>query len=379
MSAEFFAFLLFLAFAGPSCAQVWMPLSGLKQGMLLQIDKVGAHVYISSTDDATALKGIKLKMGTTVKTAFDVSQNYTDAPNGLKKPWVANSVDFTADIGTVDVKKMKGHLYITTLEQANDPNFLVYDVVLHATLDYSARNAKTTIVFLNRLTASTDVSAPEYAAIIDHYSQKSTATLTIRSGVPQKQETADTIAFSNPVTTKDFTKFFPKIEPLQITFPAFYLVVNGGISFQAWNLYLDEAEHIQATGESCGFLMGQGRMKEKKIIFDPTPNQQRWTGVKAQSTLVSANMKFIFVDTDGAPMEFDFGPALQQTVDYWATFQSDYARLTLEDPNGQYFFTIQYYTFAKNQDVGGRTTTLATTTKSSYIHQNAFCLFFYQF
>ncbi|CAD6192666.1 unnamed protein product [Caenorhabditis auriculariae] len=228
---RFYLHILLLSFAAVVNGQHIFRLASFSSDVKSTLANVeeGSFLFISSSDNPNYLKNIQIETAGSFYNALDISTRMFSASSGRKIGLkVLRGLSITTTNNNTISSKLFGQLYVTTAAQAQDPNFLVYDVVARETITPTDNLSKTYVLF-NVHNRSVDGFYPYYSGIISNLTQDPNSVLVMNTGIPGQQLRNVTKFFANPLNDTGVSHFFTNIEPLSIPLPVFYIsaTLNG--------------------------------------------------------------------------------------------------------------------------------------------------------
>ncbi|EGT30872.1 hypothetical protein CAEBREN_05086 [Caenorhabditis brenneri] len=187
----------------------------------------------------------------------DLKNAKEDENSGLLTPFpVTSTTSLIANLTNQQLESLKGFIYVTNSEQANDKNFRVYDVDRFSIIE-TEQPGNYTLVFL-----STNYETnPAHSSTISHCQQQNDSVVNIYRGIPgDRRRIYRWQLFSNPIVwdpvrgdSKIF--FFPNVEKFSLSFPIFYIEVTNEIFFHIRPTYYNLNGHKTAAYNTAGFYM----------------------------------------------------------------------------------------------------------------------------
>ncbi|CAD6192669.1 unnamed protein product [Caenorhabditis auriculariae] len=339
------SFLLFAAIFGLTQCQQFLPLSEFDPNFNEDLKNIqgGMNVYVSYNEiDKDLLDQIVFLSGGVSKTAYEVSQSYADQASGLKSPWKLPGNQLTVMNLNNATKSytVKSFLYIQSLAQSQDPTIFVYDIV--GSQNITRNEDSSTIVLFPPFLPQT-LEGPKYGAVLSNISQAANGSVVMYSGIPPTTINSDANRFfRNPLRIdQNTTQFFTTIEPLQVTFPAFYILVKGGISFTAAIDSLSTQAVIKTSAATTtGLIMTNDFATNISVVFYPDRNHSYVCGYDLTLNKVIAPVTLLYVQ----PFFVANSTYSIAVIDALESYQfaADYFYVIPQNPIAA-IYTVQYF------------------------------------
>ncbi|UMM16033.1 hypothetical protein L5515_013217 [Caenorhabditis briggsae] len=254
----------------------------------------GSKLYLASNDANESLKKITLVTGTV---------NITDTPKFIK---VSDRVVLSNQNSVAVNDALTGYLYITTKQQADDPNFSVAVIKTNHTIVTTDTNS--TVVILNTalISDSDEIDKPLKTSRVTDIKQSANAEFDFHWGIPANNWTkvVRNKFFENPFIAVDcysggkctlYKKTIYHIEPLQINQDYWYLKSSGPLTMTIENKFVPTLNYTTTAFETTGLIVNNDVFLQHTVnfVFDPTK--------KGHSGLIVST----FIESDNTYLEFN--------------------------------------------------------------------------
>ncbi|EGT31083.1 hypothetical protein CAEBREN_04329 [Caenorhabditis brenneri] len=146
-------------------------------------DELLARIFVKTSDNLTM-------------SLQDLKNAKEDENSGFLTPFsVTSTASLISNLTDEQLESLKGFIYVTSSEQANDKNFRVYDVDRFSIIE-TEHSGNYTLVFL-----STNFETnPAHSSTISHWQQQNDSVVNIYRGIPgDRRRIYQWQLFSNPI------------------------------------------------------------------------------------------------------------------------------------------------------------------------------------
>ncbi|ULU04019.1 hypothetical protein L3Y34_017069 [Caenorhabditis briggsae] len=284
-----------------TCNPFIIPLRGLETFTTYDAES-GSKLYLASNDANESLKKITLVTGT-VNITLDQLNDFSDTPKFIK---VSDRVVLSNQNSVAVNDALTGYLYITTKQQADDPNFSVAVIKTNHTIVTTDTNS--TVVILNTalISDSDEIDKPLKTSRVTDIKQSANAEFDFHWGIPANNWTkvVRNKFFENPFIAVDcysggkctlYKKTIYHIEPLQINQDYWYLKSSGPLTMTIENKFVPTLNYTTTAFETTGLIVNNDVFLQHTVnfVFDPTK--------KGHSGLIVST----FIESDNTYLEFN--------------------------------------------------------------------------
>ncbi|CAP38618.2 Protein CBG21949 [Caenorhabditis briggsae] len=298
-----------------TCDPFLIPLKGKEGPGIYTIYNVegGGKLYLASNDANESLNKITLVTGT-VNITLDQLYDFSDTPKFIT---VSDKVVLSNQNLDDVTDALTGYLYITTKQQADDPNFSVAVIKTNHTI--VTTNANSTVVILNTalISDSDEIDKPLKTSRVTNINQSANTEFDFHWGIPAKNWTTITKNrfFENPILAANCYNNgtctrFNNIEPLQINQDYWYLKSSGPLTMTIENKFVRTLNYTTTAFETTGIIVNNDVFLEHTVNFILDPTRERDAGVIV-STFIESNdtlIEFRLLDENGGEIEMSLRP-----------------------------------------------------------------------
>uniref|UniRef100_A0A8R1DH08 Uncharacterized protein n=1 Tax=Caenorhabditis japonica TaxID=281687 RepID=A0A8R1DH08_CAEJA len=303
-------FFLTTVLLGPiSASPLILHLKDYKNGTIYNVAGVedGANLYLASNDNSDHFRNIQITTGGANHSLTDLTGINSDGTP--KKLSVSGGLSISTTNENSITNELTGYIYVTTVQQAQDPLFSVY--VITGTHNITINGVQTTTVILNTefRSSSGDADQPEKNTYVKDILQNSDSNIYFQWGIPSDTYKSDTKNkfFENPINlpNKDNTAvarhFFDHIEPLQIGLDYWYFTTDGSVTMTLQNTYVESHNYNTTAANTTGLVINNNFIFNKRDInFESDPTRAQIVG-NLISTIIprQKQVNFIFSNDEG--------------------------------------------------------------------------------
>ncbi|EGT43472.1 hypothetical protein CAEBREN_17998 [Caenorhabditis brenneri] len=285
----------------------------------------GSSLYVASNDDNSLLKGITVTSGVTTFTLDEI--NYVNGDGTASFFTLHDNLTISTSNDYTVTQSLTGFIYVTSMKQAVDPNFIVFVVKSNHTINIPSN---VTAVVLNTALKSSNIMDSLKTTYISKINQSPDSDLHFHYGYPPNdwQTQIKNRFFNNPVYLSYYDDngqvynttriFFPTVEPLQINLDYWYFTTSAPVTMELENKYKEELVHNTTSVNSTGVIVNNYIYQEHLVNFDMDYTRGKTVGMLISATLDS-DLNVYFMSEDGGMMEASYhnGTNLQGST-FWS-------------------------------------------------------------
>ncbi|CAI5447844.1 unnamed protein product [Caenorhabditis angaria] len=250
----------------------------------------GSNLYLASRDLLTDLQNITLTIdgqNYSLDTLRDVASD-----DGSQYSMKLGSY-FTISTNSVNTTHFSGYLYVSTAQQAADPNFSVYVIASEVNITKTYSGFSTTVILNTNFGVTPFWYSPFKTSLVSNIVQDPSSKFYIYPSIPYNNYTSHSrwrTIFYNPMVFENIApngsvyeteQLFENVEPLQLSYDAWYFSSSGNISMTISKLWVNYVQTNTTSLTTTGLLAisAESFFANANINFLYNPNNTRTTGM----------------------------------------------------------------------------------------------------
>ncbi|CAB3409098.1 unnamed protein product [Caenorhabditis bovis] len=248
-------------------------------GRTLDVE-IRSKLFFSSSSPREQIEKIKLINGKYTASMSDFYNFVSDDYSKISLIMRANQVHFETTLTNDEISKLEGYVYVTTRDQADNPDFKVFDVNRDLFIKRNFTIYNSTYVFINfPLDKSNNVYQPRLSAKVTGLKVNNKGSVRIYRGVPpasMDKESYDDVMFQNPITLDGNIQYLNNVQPMQINFEAWYISDNKGYEMRLSRSW-DDPRTLKITSTDVTGLITNNNAPEDLKLIVPIPDYVVYT------------------------------------------------------------------------------------------------------